>query len=92
MSHHINHNTKYQQFEIKIGNEEAELAYATPAEGLIDFTHTFVPESARGQGLVKILVEEGLRYATENNLKVKATCPAVTNFLSKNSQYQHLLA
>ncbi|RAU82668.1 GNAT family N-acetyltransferase [Pontibacter arcticus] len=91
MAHNVEHDTKYQQFTIKLDNEEAELAYATPSPDQIDFTHTFVPQSARGQGLVGVLMEAGMRYASDNNLKVKATCPAAANYLSKNPQHNHLL-
>ncbi len=86
MELHIIHEEKYQQFTAKIGDDEAELAYALPEEGVIDFTHTYVPENARGKGIVTQLIEAGLAYAQQQHLKVKASCPAVTKYLKSHPQ------
>ncbi len=88
----IIHEEKYQQFTITLqDDEEAELAYARPSEEEIDFTHTFVPESARGQGLAQKLIEEGLCFARDNNFMVIASCPAVAKYIKNNPQHQDLL-
>lgn len=81
MEINIIHEKKYQQFTVVLGEEEAELAYALPAADVLDFTHTYVPESARGKGIAHKLIEEGLRYARQNRYKVKASCPAVQKYL-----------
>ena len=91
MNHTIEHDTKYQQFTLAIGDEEAELAYATPTDKVLDFTHTYVPEQARGQGISNLLITEGLNYADKNGYQVIATCPAVDTFIKRNPTYQHLL-
>lgn len=91
MELNIKHDKEYQQFTANIGDEEAELAYATPSEEVMDFTHTFVPESARGKGVANKLIEEGLCYAEENGKRVVATCPVVKKFIDRNANYQKLL-
>lgn len=91
MDLNIKHDKKYQQFTASLGEEEAELAYATPSEEVMDFTHTFVPESARGKGVANKLIKEGLCYAEENGKKVVATCPVVKKYIHKNPDYQRLL-
>ncbi|PKV63054.1 GNAT family N-acetyltransferase [Pontibacter ramchanderi] len=91
MELNITHDKEYQQFTASIGDEEAELAYATPSDEVMDFTHTFVPESARGKGVANKLIEEGLCYAEENGKKVIATCPVVKKFIDRNENYQKLL-
>ncbi|HEY4652275.1 MAG TPA: GNAT family N-acetyltransferase [Pontibacter sp.] len=86
------HEEKYQQFTVMLDDEEeAELAYARPSEREIDFTHTFVPESARGKGIAQQLIEEGLRFARENGYRVIATCPAVAKYIEANPQHRELL-
>ncbi|MBB6612425.1 N-acetyltransferase [Pontibacter sp. Tf4] len=88
----IVHEAKYQQFTAPLeGDEEAELAYACPSEKEIDFTHTFVPESARGKGIAQQLIEHGLCFARDNGLLVIATCPVVAKYIAKNEQHQDLL-
>ena len=88
----IVHEKKYQQFTVTLdGDEEAELAYARPSEKEIDFTHTYVPESARGKGIAQQLIEEGLCFARENGYLVIATCPVVAKYIEKNKQHKDLL-
>ncbi len=87
----IEHEKKYQQFTIVMGEDEAELAYATPSEGVIDFTHTYVPEKARGQGIADKLIQEGLAYALQQECKVVASCPVVAKFIKRHEEYQKLL-
>jgi uncharacterized protein len=91
MEVNITHDKKYQQFTAKLGEEEAELAYATPSPEVLDFTHTYVPKSARGKGVANKLIEQGLCYAEENGKKVIATCPVVKKFIHRNPDYQKLL-
>ncbi|MCJ8167343.1 N-acetyltransferase [Pontibacter sp. E15-1] len=86
------HEEKYQQFTVVLGEDEAELAYAIPSEGVMNFTHTYVPAEARGEHVADTLIKEGLRYAAEHKFKVMAACPVVASFLKRHQEYQHLLA
>jgi uncharacterized protein len=87
----ITHDERYQQFSITLGNDEAELAYATPMDKVIDFTHTYVPEAYRDQGFAAKLITFGLNYAETNELKVIATCGVVKDFILQNPKYKFLL-
>ena len=88
----ITHDEKYQQFTIVLPNgEEAELAYAKPADDVISFTHTFVPEAYRNQSLAEKLIKAGFAYAQENNLSVIPGCEAVSKFLQTHPEYQQFL-
>ena len=88
----IVHEEKYQQFTVPLGDEEeAELAYAKPSDKEIDFTHTFVPESARGKGIAQKLIEEGLCFARDNGYQVIATCPVVAKYIQNNPHHHDLL-
>ena len=91
MEINIVHEEKYQQFTVALGEDEAELAYALPAAGEINFTHTYVPENARGRGIANKLIKEGLRYAQKNDFKVTASCPIVAAFLEQHTDYRTLL-
>ena len=88
----VKHEQKYQQFTIELPDEEeAELAYATPAPQVLDFTHTYVPETARGKGLADKLITEALRFAAENEYRVIASCPVVSRFVERHPDYKKLL-
>ncbi len=84
------HEEKYQQFTIEFEGDDAELAYARPSDDVIDFTHTFVPKSERGDGMATELIEKGLEFARQNNLKVKASCPAVDKYIKAHPEHQDL--
>lgn len=91
MKREIKHDKKYQQFTLETGDDEAELAYARPEANIIAFTHTYVPETARGEGLAGLLIEEGLRFAKANDLRVKADCEVVKAFFERHPEHKSLL-
>jgi predicted GNAT family acetyltransferase len=82
----IRHNPDDQQFSTTRHGYEAELAYSCRDEGVIDFTHTFVDEGLRGQGVGEELARAGLAYARDNNLKVKTTCTFMAKFVRRNQE------
>lgn len=91
MDYTVEHDKKYQQFSIALGDEEAELAYATPSDNVLDFTHTFVPEPERGKGVADKLIATGLHYADENGFQVIATCAAVKAYIRRHPEWERLL-
>ncbi len=48
------------------------------------FTHTFVPPHARGLGFAEALVRSALAWASENNLRVEASCSYVVRFIERH--------
>lgn len=57
--------------------EEAELTFSRVNPHLIIADHTFVPESMRGTGMGKALVERLIADAREEGLKIIPLCPYV---------------
>ena len=89
----IQHDPANQAFITTRDGHAAELAYAYPRPGVIDFTHTFVDEALRGQGLADELARAALAYAREQKLKVKTSCTFVAAFVKKHpAEYADLLA
>jgi predicted GNAT family acetyltransferase len=89
----IQHHADDQEFKTTRNGHDAELAYACPAEGLIDFTHTFVAQALRGQGVGEELAAAGLDFARKNNLKVKTTCTFMAGFVKRHhAEYGDILA
>ncbi|MGI4874700.1 MAG: GNAT family N-acetyltransferase [Janthinobacterium lividum] len=78
----IQHNPANQQFTAG----SAELAYSLPAPGTIDFTHTFVPEAQRGQGLADELARAGLAYARQHHLHVRTSCAFMAAFVQRHPE------
>ncbi len=93
MSMSIQHNAQNQEFTTLRKGHQAELAYTHPADGVIDFTHTFVDEELRGQGVADELARAGLGFARDNNLKVKTSCTYMAGFVQRHhAEYEDVLA
>ncbi|WP_046244986.1 GNAT family N-acetyltransferase [Hymenobacter terrenus] len=89
----IRHNADDQEFTTTRHGYEAELAYARPADGVIDFTHTFVDEGLRGQGVADELARAALDFARKEQLKVKTSCTFMAGFVKRHhAEYADLLA
>jgi predicted GNAT family acetyltransferase len=89
----IQHHPEEQTFLAGPANDPAELAYSLPAPGIIDFTHTFVPVAARGQGQADELARTGLAYARQAQLKVRTSCTFMQRFVQRHqAEYQDILA
>ncbi|QKG54603.1 N-acetyltransferase [Hymenobacter sp. BRD67] len=88
----IHHDLVSQSFTTGQADDPAELAYTLPAAGVIDFTHTFVPERQRGQGVADELARAGLAYARQQHLRVRTSCPFVAGFVQRNqAEYAAIL-
>ncbi|HCU65942.1 MAG TPA: N-acetyltransferase [Rheinheimera sp.] len=82
----IRHLPEQHCFVLDFAGHQARLDYqlATDASGdavQVNFTHTFVPEAARGQGLAEQLVRAGLSWARAQQLQIVASCWYVAKFL-----------
>ncbi|MDB5269128.1 MAG: hypothetical protein JWP58_2168 [Hymenobacter sp.] len=89
----IKHDPENQEFTLSQDGHTGELAYARPAEGVIDFTHTFVDEDLRGQGLADELARTALAFARDQKLKVKTSCKFMAGFVKKHhAEYADILA
>jgi len=89
----IQHSLANQQFTAGSGDSQAELAYSCPTPGTIDFTHTFVPEDQRGQGIADKLAETALTYAREHQLRVRTSCEFMASYVQRHhEQYADILA
>lgn len=73
----VTHQADLHRFSV---NNEALLEYHLTGTS-VDFHHTFVPPSMRGQGIAEKLVRSGLAWATAEQLTIKASCSYVQKFL-----------
>ncbi len=60
--------------------------------GRVVFTHTVVPGHYQGQGLAARLVEAGLAWARDQQLKVVPACSYVQVYIERHPEWQGLLA
>lgn len=87
----VEHDPKSHKFFVVLGGEEAVLEYELDGS-IINFYHTFVPNSARGKGVAEKLVKAGFEYARSNQLKVIPSCPYISQtFLNRYQEYRLLV-
>ncbi len=89
---HQQHGKRGAFFIEKDGDWVAEMTYISSGEGEITIDHTEIDESLRGQGIGYDLIEEVVKYARAEKLKVKATCPFAKKILDKSDDYEDVLA
>lgn len=93
MSVTIQHSSQDQEFTTTIKGHQAELAYTLPADGIIDFTHTFVDEELRGQGVAEALARQALAFARAQKLRARTSCAFMQKFVAAHhAEYADLLA
>ncbi|CAB3402125.1 unnamed protein product [Caenorhabditis bovis] len=82
----VQHCKSAAEFFIKFSSgSKAYLQYAKLPNNVLDFQHTVTPDDQAGKGVARVLVKEGLKYAAENNFKVKPTCWYVAKYLDSDN-------
>lgn len=74
------------------GREVGLLTYRVVGEGLVDFTHTYVPPEHRGRGIAEKLVEHALEETTRRGLRFQASCWYVGGFARRHPKFKAALA
>lgn len=79
------------EYVMSVGGEEATTAYEVEGD-IVTFTHTYVPESARGQGAASRLIGGALADVRRRGLRVVPLCEAVVAYMRRHADSQDLLA
>ncbi|HET6341624.1 MAG TPA: GNAT family N-acetyltransferase [Gemmatimonadota bacterium] len=85
------HEPEQSRFAADIEGQIAHLDYAEPSEGVLDYRHTWVPESLRNQGIGEQLVLDALDWARGHRYRVIPTCPFVAAVVRRHAEYADLL-
>ncbi|GAB4316693.1 MAG: GNAT family N-acetyltransferase [Bacteroidales bacterium] len=76
------------EFFLDIGGERSLLSYELFGDNTVVFTHTFVPENLRGQGIASRLIRRGVEWAHDKGYNIVAECWAVERFLERHPEYR----
>ncbi|WP_299754644.1 GNAT family N-acetyltransferase [uncultured Pontibacter sp.] len=91
MNDNIIHDEEDLRFYMPFDGNDAELTYSYTETTILDFEHTFVPDSHRGKGLAGKLVKEGLEFAKSNNYKIIPSCPVVEAYIERYPEYKEMV-
>ena len=88
----LEENDKRGEFTLFVNDERAgEMTCVYVESDVIDVDHTGVNPELKGLGLGKHLMEEMIKFAKENKLKVIPSCPYVELMIKRNPDYQEVL-
>lgn len=83
--------TKGRFFIEEDGKRLALMTYTKAGDDKIIIDHTEVDASLKGKGVGNNLVEESVKYARENNLKIIPLCPFAKSVFDKREDYADVL-
>ena len=86
------HGAKGAFFIEKDGKWIAEMTYRKSGDDEIIIDHTEVDESLQGEGIGNDLVEAGVEFARQNNLKIVAVCPFAKKVIDETPELQDVLS
>ena len=86
------HEPEQSRFAAVIDGQVAHLDYTEPGEGVLDYRHTWVPESLRKQGIGERLVLDALGWARDHGYHVIPSCPFVRSVLEEHPEFGEVRA
>ena len=82
-------NHELRRFEIRIGDEVAQLTYKVRGSA-IELIHTEVPLDLEGQGFGNELARAALEYAAAQKLEVIPSCSFLRSYMRRHSGQEKL--
>ena len=86
----IKHSREDQSFTVSVDGHDAELTYARPADGVVDFQHTWVDEELRGRHVGDALAEAALKFAQDEKLHIRTSCTFVKAYVERHPEWAKL--
>jgi uncharacterized protein len=91
MNFNIKHDGKYNKFFTEVSGKESNLTYERITDNIWDYKLMFVPKNLREQGIAGKVVEFALNFARKNNIRVKASCSFVNNFIETHAEFKDVV-
>lgn len=89
----IRHDEQAQRYTVlRDGQEVGLLTYRVVGDGLLDFTHTYVPPEHRGRGIAERLVEHALEETLQRGYRFRASCWYVDVYARRHPRFQAAFA
>jgi predicted GNAT family acetyltransferase len=87
----VEHERASARFVARTPGGVAQLRYRMTAPTVMDIESTYVPSSARGQGVGAALVEQALEYARARGFEVIPSCWYVRTWVDRHPEFEPLL-
>ena len=90
MAHEVIHNEAQGRFEIHLDGDVAYAEVRETGRGWM-FPHTLVPEKLEGKGIGGELARTALDWARSTGQQVLPTCPFISAWIVRHSEYHDLV-
>jgi hypothetical protein len=85
------HDEPGSSFFAVIDGQTARLDYGKLDGRVLDYRHTWVPESLRGRGIGARLVLDSLNWARDHDYRVMPSCPFVDAIARRHPEYDGII-
>ncbi|HKY60662.1 MAG TPA: GNAT family N-acetyltransferase [Gemmatimonadota bacterium] len=85
------HDEAESRFFAVIDGQTAHLDYGKLDGRVLDYRHTWVPESLRGRGIGARLVLDALDWARDHDYRVMPSCPFVEAIVRRHPEYDAII-
>jgi predicted GNAT family acetyltransferase len=86
----IDHQPQSSRFSAAVDGRKGTLAYRSEP-GILELTHTYVPDEIAGRGVAGALVEAALEHARREGLRVVPSCSYAAAYIARHPQYADLV-
>ena len=87
----VEHNEKERKFLLKISDGECAIMYKKVSDKVWDFYYTFIPPVSGKEDIKDKIINYVLSFVKDNNIKIKASCISIQNFLLRNRHLKEVL-
>jgi len=87
----IKHDVDKHLFYVKVKGGNAELTYDRHSNEYLDYKETYVPTDSRKLGVGSALVKHALDFAKNRDLKVKPSCPFISDYIKEHEEYAEVV-
>lgn len=88
----ILHDARRQRFVVDLDGDEGYLSYREREDGLLDYTHTYVPPEHRGRCVGEEIVLHALEHARDEGVRVIPNCPFVSHVPEEHPEYREIVS
>lgn len=89
---HVHHDLDFEYFAMNFGQAQFGLVRYVQNGDVLRLTHSEVPQSLRGKGCGKVLMEYVLQHIENDGFKIIPECSFIRHYLASNTQWAHLIA
>lgn len=85
------HDKENSRYVLPVKDVFAKVDYELK-EGVMYLTHSEVPQTLRGQGVGKVLIEQTFEKLTEEGYKAIAVCSYVKSIAMRNNKWKDIIS